>query len=114
MPSKPTQRTMKWLKDTGFTAQIVEKRVPFRNTTIDLFGCIDVLAVRDGVGILGIQATSGTHHAARRAKAVAEPRLKEWLRCGGRFEIFSWSKRGERGKRKLWTLRREEIKQGDL
>lgn len=105
----PTERTRKALKEMGFTSQIVEKRVPKKNITIDLFGCIDIIAIRDGIGILGIQACAGASHAARREKAGNEPRLLTWLQCGGRFEIWSWSKKGARGKRKTWELRREEL-----
>lgn len=60
--------------------------------------------------IIGIQATSGTNHAARREKALSEPRLRAWIDAGGRFEIWSFSKTGVRGKRKKWTLRTEEVK----
>jgi len=113
--TSPTQRTMAELKDIGFAAGIVEKRVPKRpNITIDLFNCIDIVAIKEGVGILGVQATTGPNHAARRAKAVAEPRLKTWLLCGGRFEIWSWSKKGACGKRKLWALRRDELFAHDI
>lgn len=59
--------------------------------------------------IIGIQATSGTNHAARIEKSRAEPRLVAWLRAGGRFEVWSWAKQGARGKRKTWTLREEEL-----
>lgn len=59
--------------------------------------------------IIGIQATSGTNHAARRDKALAEPRLQAWLDAGGRFAIWSWRKAGARGKRKTWTLWAEGI-----
>jgi hypothetical protein len=105
----PTARCLKEARELGLTAQVVEKWIPQRRIRIDLFGVIDIIAVKQGIGIIGIQATSGTNHAARRSKALAEPRLREWLLSGGRYELWSYSKRGERGKRKLWTLRREEI-----
>jgi hypothetical protein len=76
---------------------------------VDLFGVIDLVAVKQGVGIIGIQACAGGSHAARRAKAQAEPRLLEWLLSGGRFEVWSVAKQGARGKRKVWTVRREEL-----
>ena len=112
--TSPTQRTLAEAKKLGFTSQVVEKWNSFARRRIDLFGVIDVVAVMPGVGIVGIQTTSGSCHAARRAKALAEPRLAAWLASGGRFEIWSWGNRGERGKRKEWTLRREEIFAGDM
>ena len=111
----PTSRTLAELRGLGFEAGVVERRVPNRwDITIDLFGCIDIVAMREGSGIVGIQATSGGNHAARRSKSLAEPRLRAWLASGGRFEIWSWSKAGARGARKLWTLRREELTLADV
>lgn len=109
----PTQRTMAELRKRGWTAQVVEHRVPRVNILRDLFGVIDVVALAPGVFnleapyILGIQATSGVNHAARRDKILTEPRARQWVEAGGRLELWSWSKRGDRGKRKLWALRVE-------
>ena len=108
----PTARTLAELKRRNLTAQVVEHTVPRVRIKRDLFGVIDILVMNpsnSNAGILGIQATSGTNHAARRAKILAEPRALEWLRCGGRLQVWSWSKKGPRGKRKLWTVRVEEI-----
>lgn len=107
--TSPTSRTLQELKRLGFAAQVVERWNAFAKKRIDLFGIIDVVAIKPGVGIIGIQATSGTNHAARRTKSLAEPRLRLWLESGGRFEVWSWAKQGARGARKLWELRREEI-----
>lgn len=136
----PTQRTLAECKRRGWTAQVVERRIPFNNVTVDLFGCIDIVAIvpalppkrctccaymagecmcgawdrdRDST-IIGIQACAGSSHAARRTKALAEPRLKAWLEAGARFEIWSFSKRGARGKRKTWQLRAESVHASDF
>lgn len=113
MASIPTQRTMKELKSMGFTSAIVEHFNPWVRRRQDLFGFADILAVREGVGVLLIQTTSESgNHAARRTKIIAEPRAAACLAAGARIEIWSWSKRckdGVRGARKLWTLRREEV-----
>jgi hypothetical protein len=91
----PTARTLDRLRRHGIPAQVVERRVPHtRNVTIDLFGCIDVIALPGE--ILGIQVTTGSHHAARLKKAREEKRLVMWLICGAKFEVWSWSER--RGK----------------
>jgi hypothetical protein len=104
----PTQRTMALLRELGFSARIVEHWNPFARRRQDLWGA-DIIAMREGVGILLIQTTTGDNHAARREKLAGIPEAWEWMRSGGRFEIWSWSKTGGRGKRKLWTLRREEL-----
>jgi len=106
----PTQRSLAHARKLGMTCQVVEKWNPHAKIRQDLFGCIDILAMDDsGKGLLGIQACAGASHAARREKAFNEPRLKQWLLQPARFEVWSWSKQGPRGKRKLWTLRREEL-----
>lgn len=109
----PSARTIAECRRRGWIAQNVEQTIPRTFIKRDLFSVIDIIAVTD-FGILGIQATSGTNHAARRTKALAEPRLRLWLEAGGRFEIWSWAKQGARGKRKTWTLRTEAIVAADF
>ncbi len=120
--TSPTARTLAECKRRGWIAGVVERHIPFpkpQGTKIDLFGVIDLVVIvppfdRDGNGwpepggILAIQATaSAAHHAHRRTKILAEPRAKAWVEAGGRLELWSWSKRGGAGKRKLWSLRVE-------
>lgn len=122
--TSPTARTLAELRKRGWTAQVVERPWnKFSKVTLDLFGVIDLIAIVPPDGdilsgqqlqsgaILGIQATGhitgGGNHAARRTKILAEPRAAEWVAAGGRLELWSWSKRGAAGKRKLWTLRVE-------
>jgi hypothetical protein len=104
----PTARTLAELRRRNWTAQVVEQTVPRTFIKRDFLGVIDLIAVTPD-GILGVQVTSGTNHAARRTKALAEPRLQLWLEAGGRFAIWSWSKRGAAGKAKRWQLREEAI-----
>lgn len=122
----PTQRCMAEIKRRGWTGAIAEKwvRFPRPGHHVDLFGVIDIVAIApprfdavlihgqtprviDPGAIVGIQASPGTRHAAHRDKILAEPRARLWVEAGGRPELWSWSKRGDRGKRKLWTLRVE-------
>jgi hypothetical protein len=110
----PTQRALAFYKELGFVCAVVEKWNPHAKIRQDLYGCIDILCCRRGVGIIGVQACAGASHAARRTKACAEPKLAEWLAAGGRFEVASWSKKGPRGKRKTWQIRRDEITKYDL
>lgn len=102
--SSPTSRTLQLLKQRGHTAGVVERWIPQARKRIDLMGCIDIVALV-GHRIVGIQATSGSNVAARLTKAREEPRLKEWLKCGGRFIVIGWAKQGPRGKRKTWKHR---------
>ncbi len=108
MASSPTARSLQECKKRGWSAHVVEKWNQYARKTFDLFGCIDIVALTDD-GIMGIQATSGNNHAARVAKILAEPLALKWVKRGGQFEVWSWAKRGDAGKRKLWTLRTEDV-----
>jgi hypothetical protein len=109
--SSPTQRSLDALRKDGWTCAVVERWNPYAKIRQDLFGCIDILAIKPGCGTLAVQACAGASHAARREKAINEPRLIVWLAASkdNKFEVWSWAKQGARGARKLWTLRREEI-----
>lgn len=111
--STPTSRTLAWLRGQGYTAQVVERFNIHAKVRVDLFGCIDVVAIGNGQ-IIGVQACAGASHAARKAKALAIPALRTWVECGGTFWVVSWSKRGPRGKRKVWTERAEEVDLGEI
>ncbi len=105
MAGSPMSRTIAECKRRGWEVDIVERRI-WRNVTRDFLGCIDVIAITPD-GFIGIQACAGASHAARMAKAQRQGRLGAWFARGARFAVWSWSKRGARGKRKLWTLREE-------
>ena len=111
VPSSPTSRTLQECRKRGWTSAVVEKWIPQTKRRLDLFGCIDIVALDGQPGVLGIQATSGGNHSSRVSKALEEPRLQEWLRAGNRFAVWSWSKKGPAGTRKKWTLREQELLQ---
>lgn len=102
--TSPTSRTLARLKAAGIIAQTVEKWCSFSRRRIDLFGCLDIVCIRQN-RIVGIQVTSGDNLASRIAKINAEPRALAWVQAGGSIEAHGWAKRGGRGKRKLWTCR---------
>ena len=95
---------MAWLRGLGYTVGKAEQRVDFGRTTRDLFGFIDVVAIKAGrVGVLGVQATSAAHVADRVKKVKAEPRAALWLACRNDLWVVGWAKKGAHGKRKLWV-----------
>jgi hypothetical protein len=106
-PVSTTVMALAHLRKLGWVADKVEQRIR-SFITRDLYGVIDILAM-DPVRnrLVGIQVTSGSNHAKRRDKILAEPRMQQWLRCGADLELWSYSKTGARGTRKLWTLRVE-------
>ena len=112
----PTSRSLKYLRDMGYEAQVVEKYSAFSHKYTDLFGIIDIVAVRPPDKsphrkgeIAGIQTTSAGHIAARIKKAQEEPRLVTWLLAGGTFYVHGWSKKGKKGARKLWMVSTRQL-----
>jgi len=108
----PTQRTLKYYRDLGYTCAMVERWNPHSHVRQDLLGFIDIIGLNHARGIVGIQST-GQAFASHRRK-ILEERAEEcmlWLRCGGRVDLIGWRKllvkRG--GKARRWAPRIEEI-----
>lgn len=114
MAAGPTARTLERLRKEKKLAQVVEQWVPRANVRRDLFGFADIVALEPLLGFTAIQCTSGSNHAARKAKIIMEPRALVWLKAGGAILICSWSKTGPRGCRKVWTERIERISESDF
>jgi hypothetical protein len=89
----PTALTLSKLRADGWTCQVVESWIPRINCRRDLFGVIDIVAVRRGQAPLAVQATSTANVSARIAKASREPRLRAWLGSGATFEVWGWGRR---------------------
>jgi hypothetical protein len=107
----PTARTLERLRRQGWIACVVERRLPIaRFVTQDAFGFGDVLAAHPVERrILLAQATSASNAANRVAKAKGKPELLHWIRAGGIFQVWAWSKRGLR-----WEVRIVEVVGEDL
>lgn len=101
----PTQLTLKYLRDQGFDADVVEKWVPVANVRRDLFGFADIFAFHslDKVHLL-VQTTTASHVSARLRKALAIPTLLRWLKSGGLFHVHGWFKREG-----TWRLRKKFV-----
>lgn len=101
----PNARTLIWLRKLGYLPAVVEQRLPIpgRFVTRDLFGILDIIAIKDGErGCLGVQATTVSNLSARLAKARANEHLRVWKQAGNAFCVVGWAKRGARGKRQTW------------
>ncbi len=106
----PTARTLAELRRLGYLAEVVERRLPRCFITKDLFGIIDVLAIREGE-VLGVQCTSGSNLAARVTKALATPELRNWFAAGCAFEACGWRKSVRSGR---WELTRRPLTLDDF
>lgn len=102
--TSPTVRSLKLLRENGYTAQVVERFNPYARIRIDLFGFIDICAIKDGE-IVGVQTTSASHLSARYKKILEIPEAVIWLKANGRILLHGWGKKGARGKRKLWQTK---------
>jgi len=93
--SSPTQRTLAYLRKQGYTAVVTERWNQFAKVRQDLFGIVDVLAVKPGE-TLGVQCTSYENVSARVNKIAdheSTPRLRE---AGWTLHVHGWTK-GKRG-----------------
>lgn len=106
MPS-PTQRSLKYLRDLGYTAEVTEHWNAFTKRRHDLFGFVDIVAVKDT--LVAVQTTSGTNVSARIAKITGDekvrPKALAWLAAGGEIHVHGWAVKGARGKRKKYEVR---------
>lgn len=87
----PTQRTLKRLREAGYLAAVVEHWNPFAHIRQDLFGFIDVLAVREGE-VLAVQACAGTDAAKRVRKIADHTNIGAVRKAGIRIEVHAWRK----------------------
>lgn len=104
MASSPASRSLKVMRERGYRAQVVERRVPYTNTTLDLFGIIDIVCVGKGETI-GIQATSGSNVASRIAKIEDSDALADLREAGWKVVVHGWRKNAK-GR---WQLREVDI-----
>lgn len=102
--ASPTQRALAHCKAQGWAAAIVERWNQYAKIRQDLFGFADLVVLRPQA-IVAVQVTSGSNHAARRTKILAEPRAKMWHDCGGVVEVWSYTKR----KTGRYEMRVEEV-----
>lgn len=114
----PTQRTLKALREQGYTCAIVERFLGYAGTfgkRQDMFGIIDIVALAPDVilpqiklrgCIIGVQSCGQSF--AKHDKTILEsPNSVLWIACGGKLQLWSWrkvkKKRG--GKQMVWQPR---------
>lgn len=120
--TSPTQRSIAHAKREGLSAAVVEKWIPVPahpagGIRRDLWSWGDLIVVGASSLPVIVQTTSGSNAAARVSKlldpeAVSDAHLlalMRWQASGCGLEVWSWAKRGARGKRKLWSLRRVPV-----
>jgi hypothetical protein len=101
----PTSRTLAELRDDGWTAEVVEKWNPHARVRNDLYGFIDILAVR-GAETLAVQATSSSNVASRVRKIADHVNVAAVREAGWRIEVWGW---GWSKREQAWTLRKVDV-----
>lgn len=112
-PHSNVQESLAHLRKLGYRCAIVEKWNPHARIRQDMFGGIDIVAIRFGE-TCGVQACRNADLAEHRTKLFEEPRMREWIEAGNRLLLHGWAMKGARGERKLWTLREQELRVGDF
>ena len=103
-----TSRTLKFVRDLGYTAGMVERFLSFAGKfgkRVDLFNIIDLIAIKPGE-ILGVQSC-GSAFSEHFKKMLNEEGTKQWLEAGGKLWLVGWRKikRKRGGKLKVWAPR---------
>jgi hypothetical protein len=92
----PTTRSLALLREQGYTVAVVEKWNPHAKIRQDLFGFIDILAIKRGE-TLAVQATAAGVSA--RLKKINDSELLPKVReAGWTIQIWGWTKSAKTGK----------------
>ena len=90
--SSPTSRTLKMMRDEGWTSQVVERWNPHARRRIDLFSVIDVIGINEHETI-GIQATTLSGRSSRLNKILECEEALLWQVGKNRsLELWCWRK----------------------
>lgn len=93
----PTQKSLAYLKKEGYTTAVVERWNPFAKIRQDLFGFVDIIAIRPSQ-IQAIQTTSSDNLKTRVKKIVG---LKEAVlvsSSGCDIIVHGWGKTKDKNK----------------
>ena len=91
MKTSPTQRTLKKLRDEGYVCAIVEHWNQWAKIRQDLFGFIDIVAIKD-TETLGVQTTSGSNTNARVNKILENKYYPLVKKAGWKIVVHGWRK----------------------
>ncbi len=95
----PTARSLKHLREQGYTCEVVEKWNSFTRTRKDLFGFIDIMAIREGE-TLAVQTTSDAN-VSKRVQKIADHENTPHVRAAGwGIRVHGWRK-GKNGRYQL-------------
>lgn len=85
---RPDTRTVRYLTEDGWYADIVERRTG--RVSHDWLGIADVVAVHPDRGVLAVQATSASHVADRVRKCEDSDALPVLRKCNISVQVWGW------------------------
>ena len=104
MAASPTTRSLKYLRDQGYTCEITEHWNPHARIRQDLFGFVDLIALGENE-TLAIQTTSGDNVSKRIDKIINHDNYAAVRAAGWRIIVHGWRKNSKN----RWVLREVEI-----
>jgi hypothetical protein len=102
--SSPTQRSLAKLRGEGYRAAVVEHWNPFAKIRQDLFGIIDIVALKANT-TLGVQTTSYSNMSARIKKILASEAYNDIKAAGWKILCHGWKK----NKSNRWEVVEREV-----
>ncbi len=97
--TSPTQRSLKYMRDAGYLAEVTEHWNQWAGIRQDLFGFIDILCLGDD--IVGVQTTTKSNMSARVNKIMDHANIAAVRKSGIRIEVHGWAK----GKNGRWSVK---------
>ena len=104
-----TSRTLEYIRSQGWEAGKVEQWNPYAGEfgqRKDLFGIIDIIALGEHPGAIGIQSC-GQAFAEHNRKILESPMSVKWLEKNNTLMLIGWRKilKKKGGKLKIWAPR---------
>ena len=87
----PMSRSLKKLRDEGWTPDVVESYNYFTKKRKDFFGIADIVCYQDVI-LLAVQCTSYSNISARVRKIEDSEHLDGLRDAGMRIEVWGWRK----------------------
>jgi len=101
--TSPTQRSLAHLRKTCQAVQVVERWCAFSRRRVDLFGVVDILALR-GEETIAVQTTSWANTSARVRKIAESEHIGTMRNAGWRIVVHGWRKNGHR-----WEMKEIDV-----
>ncbi len=92
--SSPYAKSKQRLEKIGYRVGKCEHWNHFAKIRQDLYGCIDLIAMRPGEALLAVQPTDITSVSKRMAKA--HQTAIDWVSTGNRFEVHGWTAKSKK------------------